>query len=159
MYAPAPITSSSEAPVEQAGRAILVDCTLQPVPRGRVLLPQVDVALLRLGEAHGDKRSLEEEVRAELHHEPVLDRPGLALVGVHDDVARPGLSRDGLPLDPGREPGSAEARDPRSLELGDDPVARRELPEQVEPAACGVVVERLVRAARARSPGRRSSSA
>ena len=83
-------------------------------------------------------------MRAELQHVAVLDRPGLALVGVDDDEARCGLARDRLPLDPGREAGAAVAREPGCLQLLDDAFRGRELAQQLEPAAGGVVGERVV---------------
>ena len=76
------------AALEEPGRAELVERVLEPRPGGRVLLAQVDLAVLGLGEAHRDQDALEEEMRPELHHVAILDRPRLALVGVHDDVAR-----------------------------------------------------------------------
>ena len=83
-------------------------------------------------------------MRAELHDVAVLDRPRLALVGVDDDVARPGLPVHRLPLDPRREAGAAEPRDPGGLELLDDRVRLGKLVEQLEAASRGVVVEGLV---------------
>ncbi len=59
-------------------------------------------------------------MRPTLHDVPILDRARLALVRVHDDVARGRLPRDGLPLDPGREAGAAEAGEAGGLELRDD---------------------------------------
>ena len=81
---------------------------------------------------------------AQLQHVAVLDRPGLALVRVHDDVARAGLARDRLPLDPGREAGAPVAREARRLQLLDDALGRRELAVELETAARDVVVERVV---------------
>ena len=74
--------------VEEPGGAELVDRLLQARARRRVLLAEVDVALARIEDAHREHGRLEHEVRPKLHHVPVLDRPRLALVGVHDDVAR-----------------------------------------------------------------------
>ena len=70
-------------------------------PRGRVLLAQVDVAALSLGELHRHQEPFEHQVRAELHDVAVLDRARLALVGVHDHDPRPGLAAHRLPLAPG----------------------------------------------------------
>ena len=83
-------------------------------------------------------------MRPELHHVAILDRPRLALVGVDDDVARAGLARDGLPLQAGREAGAAVAGEAGRLQLLDDPLERRQLAEQREPAARLVVRERRV---------------
>ena len=116
-----------------------------PHPGGRVLLAQVDEPLRRLREAHRDQHPLEHEVRPQLHHVAVLDRPGLALVRVHDHVARRRLPRDRLPLHPGREARAAVADEARRLQLGDDPVVRRECGEQLHPAARLVVRQRRIR--------------
>ena len=80
-----------------------------------------------------------------LHHDPVLERPGLGFVGVADEVVRPhGLLRDRLPLHPGRERRAAAAHELRVGDLADR--ARR--PERVRaserlvPAVRPVVVDR-----------------
>ena len=63
-------------------------------------------------------------MRPELHHVAILDRPGLALVRVDDDLTRARLAGDGLPLDPGREAGAAVPGESRGLELLDDALGR-----------------------------------
>ena len=100
------------ATLEEAGGAQLLDRAREPLSCSRVLLAQVDPAVLRLREPHRDDDALEEEVRPQLHDVPVLDRPRLALVGVDDDVPRAWLVAHRLPLDPRREAGASEARDP-----------------------------------------------
>ena len=92
--------------------------------RGRVLLAQVDVRLVGLAEAHRRGEPLEQELRAELHHVAVLDRPRLALVGVDDDDARAGLAPDRVPLAEGREARAAHAGQAGGLEPRDDLVLR-----------------------------------
>ena len=94
----------------------------EALPRRRVLLPEVDVALVGLREPHRDLDPLDEQVRPQLHDVAVLDRPGLALVGVHDHDARAGVVAHGRPLPEGRESGAAVADEPGGLELGHDPV-------------------------------------
>ena len=116
----------------------------QSVASGRVLLAQVDQPFRRFGEGHRDQDPLEEEMGAELHHEAVLDRSRLTLVGVHHDVARAWLARDRFPLDPGREAGASVAREPRRLELFDDVLRWRRAAQELEAAARCVVGERLV---------------
>ncbi len=83
-------------------------------------------------------------MRPELHHVPILDRPGLALVRVDDDVTGAWLAGDGLPLDPGREARSTVSGEPRRLELLDDALLRERVAEELEAAALLVVRERLV---------------
>ncbi len=109
MYAPAPITSSTAIP-----RAAIA--STQASTRRRVLLAEVDVRLVRLAEAHRRLEPLQEELRAELHHVAILDRPRLALVGVDDHDARAGLLADGSPFSPGREAGAAHPRQPGGFE-------------------------------------------
>ena len=72
----------------------LGDRLVQAGARGRVLLAEVDVCLVDLAEAHRRDQALEQEVRPQLHHVAVLDRPGLALVRVDDHDAR-GRARGG----------------------------------------------------------------
>ena len=83
-------------------------------------------------------------MRTELHHVAILDRPRLALVRVHDDVARARLAENGLPFDPCRETRAAVARDPGGFQRGDDRVRCGELAQELEPSAGGIVLERLV---------------
>ncbi len=83
-------------------------------------------------------------MRTELHHEAVLDRSRLTLVGVDHDEARAWLARDGLPLDPGGEAGTTVSRETRRLELFDDLLLRRWVAQELEAAARCVVRERLV---------------
>ena len=56
----------------------------------RVLAPQVDVAPLGADGEAGDGHRLDERERIALHHDPVLERARLALVGVGHDVLRAG---------------------------------------------------------------------
>ncbi len=146
-------------PVEQPRGAKLVERLLESRARRCVLLAEVDVALGRLERPHREHRRLEHEMRPELHHVAVLDRPRLALVGVHDDVARARLARDRLPLDPGREAGAAVAREPRRLELVDDPLERRHARGEARARRAPRSPRASRRRRRARPPARRSSSA
>ena len=73
---------------EQPGRAELGNCGQQPRSCSRVLLAQIDDRVLGLDEAGRDRHALDEQMRPQLHDVAVLDRPGLALVGVDDDDAR-----------------------------------------------------------------------
>ena len=102
------------------------DRLAQARARGRVLLAQVDVGLVHLAEAHRRDEPLEQQLRPELHHVAVLDRPGLALVGVDDHGPRGGLAADRVPLAEGREAGTAHPGQPGRLEPRQH-LVRREL--------------------------------
>ena len=85
-----------------------------------VLAAQVDVAVAAVGRERGDRHRLDHRERVALHHDAVLECPGLGLVGVADQVV--GMSRllgDRLPLDAGRERGAAAAHQARVLDLAD----------------------------------------
>jgi hypothetical protein len=86
-----------------------------------------------LAEAHRRRHPLQQELRPELHHVPILDRPRLALVGVDDHDPRPGLGTDGLPFAEGREARAAHAGQAGGLEPLQDLVGRqfRRLPDLV----------------------------
>ena len=95
---------------EQAHLAGLVDGVLQPLDRQRVLGPQVDEALLGADGVGADGHALDEAVRVAFQHRPVHERPGVALVGVAEDVLDVRLGLPGeLPLEPGGEAGAAAA--------------------------------------------------
>ena len=86
--------------------------------RDRVLGAHVDVRVLAAGRVRGDRHRLDERERVALHEDAVLERSGLGLVRVADEVVRlHGLLRDGLPLRAGRERGAAAAEQPRLLDL------------------------------------------
>ncbi len=95
---------------KQAHLPGLVDGELQPLHRQRVFGPQVDEALLRADGVGADGHALDEAVRVALQHRPVHEGPGVALVGVAEDVlhVRFGLAGE-LPLEPGGEAGAAAA--------------------------------------------------
>ena len=130
--------------VEETGGTEFPQRLFQAVAGGRVLLPQIDEPLGRLREVHGDERALEHEVRAQLHHVAVLDRPRLAFVRVDHDVARSRLLRDRLPLEPRREAGAPVAGEAGGLELLDDLLPGRQVAKDGKPAARLVVGEGLV---------------
>ena len=79
------------------------DGSAQPLARRRVLLAEVDVRFVRPAEAHRRLEPLQQELRPELHHVSILDRPRLALVGVDDHDAWACLTPHGVPLDVGGE--------------------------------------------------------
>ena len=92
------------------------DRLTQARTRGGVLLAQVDERVVGLAEAHRCRDALEQELRAQLHHVAVLDRPRLALVGVDDHDAGRGLGANGRPLAEGREAGAAHPGQAGGLE-------------------------------------------
>ena len=108
--------------VEQARGAKLVERLLESRARCCVFLAEVDMTFGRIERPHCEHRRLEHEMWPELHHIAVLDRSRLALVCVHDDVARAGLARDRLPFHPGWEPSAPVPREPRRLQLFHDPL-------------------------------------
>ena len=88
----------------------------------RILVAQVDVDVLRLHDPRGDQQPLEHPVRIGLRgNEPVLERPGLALIGVDRDEARPRLRADEPPLPRRREARAAEPPQPRRLDARRSP--------------------------------------
>src|SRR5581483_2314300 len=65
-----------------------VDRVLNARVGERVLRADVDEALRRAGREPRDRNRLDERERILLHDDPVLERAGLRLVGVADDVVR-----------------------------------------------------------------------
>ena len=92
-----------------------------------VLAADVDEHVLRLDRVRRDQAALEEPERDAQHDLAVLERAGLGLVRVDDEVVRlRELVRlgDERPLAARREACAAAAAQPRGLELGDDVVRR-----------------------------------
>ena len=88
--------------------------------RPRVLAPHVDPSVRAARGVRGDRHRLDHRERIALHQHPVLERAGLGLVGVADEVV--GVDRltgDGLPLAPGRERRAAAADEPGISDLAD----------------------------------------
>ena len=86
----------------------------------RVLAAHVEVAVLAAGREGGDRHRLDERERVALHQHAVLERAGLGLVGVADQVVRARrLAGDGVPLAAGRERGAAAAQQLRVRHLAD----------------------------------------
>ena len=111
----------------------------------RVLAADVEVALARAGRERGDRHRLDDRERVALEQDAVLERAGLRLVGVADEVVRlRRLCRDGGPLATGRERRAAATHQLGRGDLGDDCLgADLERPSQGRIAAMGaVVVER-----------------
>ena len=112
--------------------------------RERVLAAEVEEALRRAGRVGLDRHALDEGERVVLHEDPVLERAGLGLVGVADEVVRLGrLAGDGAPLAAGREGRAAATEQARRGDLGDDRLAahRERLRQSLEAAGRPVVGE------------------
>src|SRR4029450_7237933 len=85
-----------------------------------VLAADVDEPLLRSRGVAGDGERLEDSERIMLHEHPILERAGLGLVRVADEVVRSDrLFRDRLPLHTGGERSAPAAEELRVLELAD----------------------------------------
>src|SRR5262245_9162241 len=102
--------------VETAAKYVLSDVTLRVGLRKfrledplnvEELAADIDVGHLRADRPASDETSLEKEMRIALHQHVILERAGLALVGVARDVTRFGLLVDELPLQAGRKSGTA----------------------------------------------------
>ncbi len=91
----------------------------------RVLGAHVHVALVRADRVAADEHAFDDGVRVALEDGAVHERPGVALVGVADDVLLVALALIGeLPLDARGEAGAAAAADARVGDLLDDPLGR-----------------------------------
>ena len=96
--------SGPSSPASRAAAIALRDPRLGQ----RVLAADVEVALLGARRVAGDRHRLDDRERVLLEQGPILERPGLRLVGVADEVVGPGrLRRDRGPLAAGRERGPA----------------------------------------------------
>ena len=86
-----------------------------------VLPADVEEALRGAGGEGRDGHRLDRRERVALEQDAILERPGLRLVGVADEVMRLcGLGRDGGPLATGRERGTAASHQLRRGDLRDD---------------------------------------
>jgi len=84
--------------------------------RERVLRAHVDERLLAPRRVRGDSHRLDQPERILLHEDAILERPGLGLVGVADEVVRLRLlARDRLPFGSGWERCAAAAEQRRLL--------------------------------------------
>src|SRR5690606_26905252 len=99
----------------QPGRLDFRDLPEQDLAHGRVFVAQVDVDRLGLDRPRGDQRALEEAVRIALQVVAVLDRAGLALVGVDREVARLRLLLTNSHLRPVGKPAPPSPRRPAWL--------------------------------------------
>ena len=139
----APVEDDRHA-AEELRLAQLVERRDEDLPLVLVLAADVDEHVLRLDSARGDQAALEEAERDAEHDLAVLERAGLGLVRVDDEVVGPrvlvGL-RNEAPFAARREERAAAAAQARRVELGDD-LLRRHLPRAAEG---GQPADRLVR--------------
>jgi hypothetical protein len=91
-----------------------------------MLIVESGLTRCRIHRPSGDQTPLDQLVRIAPHDLPILARPGLALIRIHDQVPRPlvlfpsGLVHKG-PLEARRETGTAAATQAGILDLLDDP--------------------------------------
>ena len=114
--------------------ARLVERLGEPLPGDRVLVPDVDEALLRADGPRPDDHALDDRVRVALDDAPVHERPGVALVGVADDnrldAAVDGRLAARRPLHAGGEAAASAPAQAGELDLLDD-LLRRHLAERL----------------------------
>src|SRR5207249_11945768 len=77
---------------EQSRGACVVDCALQYLDLGQVLAADVDEDGPRLDRVRSDQAALDEKMRIAEHDLAVLERAGLRLVCVDDEVRRFGAA-------------------------------------------------------------------
>ncbi len=109
-------------PRRPASRAAAMACAVRASASG-YSPADVEVAALAAGGEGRDRHGLDDRERVALHEDPVLERPGLRLVGVADEVVRAvWLGGHGSPLATGREGRAAAPDEPRGGDLLDDRV-------------------------------------
>src|SRR5206468_12504632 len=107
---------------EEAAGARVRDRVLEPVVHQRILGAHVDEAVLAARRVRGDRHRLDEREGIALHQDAVLERAGLRLVAVADEVVRVRrLPGDGVPLRARRERRAAASEQLRLDDLADDP--------------------------------------
>ena len=110
---------------EISGRIGLLDLGLENPLHVIELAANVDVGDLRADRVAGNRAPFDEQVRIALHQHVVLERPGLALVGVATEILRQWrVLEHELPLHAGRKPGAAAATKARGLDPLDHVVGR-----------------------------------
>ncbi len=84
------------------------DLALEDLARRRIFVAQIDVGFTRIHSPGGDEHSFQELMRALLEVISVLERPGLAFIGVDAQIARRQAGAHELPFSPRRESRPAE---------------------------------------------------
>jgi hypothetical protein len=136
---------AEDVPAEEPARVRLVDRPLEHLLHMEELAADVDVRHPGADGITRNRAAFDEQVRIALHDQVVLERAGLAFIGVAGDVLRVGrLLVHELPFHAGREPGPAAAPQTRCFHDLDDLVGRHgeRLPEALVPAVAKVEVER-----------------
>jgi len=109
-----------------------------------VLAAYVDECVLRTHSVTGDQQPFDHPERIAVHEHAVFERTGLALVGIADHIAGPGIARCELPLQAGRESRAAAADQLAGLHLGDHlrgSHLAEDLAQRCHAALCAVVVQ------------------
>ena len=122
-----------------------LDRVLEPRGRERILAADVEEALLGAGREPGDRQRLDDRERILLHQHAVLERAGLGLVGVADEVVRPdGLLATASHFTPGGERRAAPPEELRVLDLADHALGTEldRPPQRLVAAVRPIVVER-----------------
>ena len=106
--------AAQDVVAQQPGLAALGDGVLQPLDGQGVLGAAVDVALARPDGVGGDEHALDHPEGVSLQDGPVHEGPGVAFVGVADEVLLHGRGVEGhAPLLPRGETGAAPSPQPR----------------------------------------------
>src|SRR5581483_11816232 len=143
---------SQEAPLPGG-----VDGRAQGAERPGVLAPQVEVAVFGAGGVAGDGHGLDHGVGVALHQHPVLERAGLRLVGVADQLVGPDrLAGHRRPLPPGWERRPTPADEPRVAHLPDH--RRRAHPHRPPQRLVTALRPVVVEAGRVDTPTRRNKT-
>src|SRR5690606_38372662 len=109
--------AAADRTAEPPGPLRFLDRALQDRVGLRVLVAQVDEALVGAARVARDRHAFEQGERVVVHERAVLEAAGLALVGVGDDRLRPARRlAHRLPL---RAGGEARAAAPGELAFGD----------------------------------------
>ena len=109
---------AADAGAEQVRLAPSLERRLELLEQVAVLAAQVQEPAARADRIGGDRHAVEQQVRVAGEQHAVLERAGLTLVGVADDVALESRRVPaGLPLDARGEAGAAAAAQVRTLHL------------------------------------------
>src|SRR5208282_5879564 len=109
---------AADARAEEPPFAHRLELRLERVEEMLVFAAQIDEAFSRADDETGDRHSLEHALGERGEQNAILERPGLAFVGVADDEAvGAGRVAAALPFDRGDESGSAAPAQVRALHL------------------------------------------
>jgi len=135
---------AQNALAQETHRFRLVDRLLQDCRRFRVLAANEQVALLRADRIGAQRHAFQQQMRARLHQDPILERAWLALVRVTDHVARlPRRAPREAPFAPGGERGPTAPNQPRLFNCLDDTFRRHLVQGVAERSVIAILGERL----------------